>query len=180
MAYPYSVTIHLNARLQPRDRFPMEDALNSILQREELGEVSGGGTLLMETGEIASCDIQVMVKSWEQELLEEILHCFGVPKGSALQYDGGEMPIGNLEGMALYLNGADLPDEVYQTSDVNYVVERMEALMGEEGRMDSYWQGPAETALYFYGKSFARMKSLTTDFVAVYPGCQLCRIVQIA
>ena len=64
------------------------------------------------------------------------------------------------EGLAVYLNGTDLPDEVYATSDVNELIAGMHGSLGDEGRMQSYWQGPRETALYLYGSSAARMSDL--------------------
>ena len=52
------LTLNLNSRLQPMHRHDLEDALQGILEKLNLGEVMGGGTLLNpETGEIVSCDI---------------------------------------------------------------------------------------------------------------------------
>lgn len=85
MEYTYHVTIHLNARFQPMHRFDLEDALQGILDRMELGAVDGGGTLQMSTGEIRSCDIEVFLKDNEQETihkLRDIINRLGVPKGS--------------------------------------------------------------------------------------------------
>jgi hypothetical protein len=52
-----------------------------------------------------------------------LLERLGAPKGSQLVVDGGgrEIPFGATEGLAAYLNGTDLPDTVYRTSDVNVV-----------------------------------------------------------
>lgn len=52
--------MNLNSRLQPMHRHDLEDALQGILEKVNLGEVMGGGTLLNpETGEIVSCDIEI-------------------------------------------------------------------------------------------------------------------------
>ena len=88
--------------------------------------------------------------------------------------------MGTLEGLAYYSNGADLPDEIYQTCDINYVIEQMEQAMEGIGRMYSYWEGSTDTALYFYGTSFAEMKEKIEPFIASYPLCQKSRIEQIA
>ncbi len=36
------LTLRLNARFQPRHRFDLEDALQELLERENMGEVTGG------------------------------------------------------------------------------------------------------------------------------------------
>lgn len=73
--------------------------------------------------------------------------------------------MGTLEGLAYYSNGVDLPDEVYKTCDINYVIEQMEQAIEGIGRMYSYWEGAKYTALYFYGNSFAEMKKKIEPFI---------------
>lgn len=51
--------LHLNARFQPKHRFELEDALQEIFEKNNAGEVTGGGTLLKENGEVESCDIEI-------------------------------------------------------------------------------------------------------------------------
>ena len=80
----------------------------------------------------------------------------------------------------MYLNGTELPAEVYQTSDINYVIEKLNELLALSGQLYSWWEGPQDTALYFYGVSFAEMKEKMADFLAEYPLCQKCRVEQIA
>ena len=54
------LTLNLNSRLQPMHRHDLEDALQEILEKINLGEVMGGGTLQNpQTGEIESCDIEI-------------------------------------------------------------------------------------------------------------------------
>lgn len=181
--YSFHITLQLNARFRPLDRGDLEDALAPVLERLELGEINGGGTMLMPSGEVKYCDIEIGLKDGSPESLErlkDIIRHFGVPKGSRLLGDGLDQPVGEQEGLAIYLNGRELSDQVYADCDVNYVIEQMNALMGEAGFMYSYWQGPEDTALYFYGKSFQEMKQAVAGFVAEYPLCQKCRIEQIA
>lgn len=40
------LVLHLNARFQPKHRFELEDALQEILQKNQAGEITGGGTSL--------------------------------------------------------------------------------------------------------------------------------------
>lgn len=177
------LTLKLNARFQPKHRFELEDALQEILEKEQAGEVTGGGTAQNPNGEIAYCDIDIYLTEDTPERLNwlvSLLNTIGIPKGSILQGTGPEIEVGPLEGLAYYSNGADLPDEIYQTCDINYVIEQMEQAMEGIGRMYSYWEGSTYTALYFYGTSFAEMKEKIEPFIASYPLCQKSRIEQIA
>lgn len=185
--YPFHITLQLNARFQPMHRHYLENALNGILEKQKLGEVDGGGTMQFSSGEIEYCDIEISLKDNTPQTiarLEEIINILGVPKGSKLHtyQEDMELPIavGSQEGMALYLNGTELPDEVYEECDINYVIEHMEKLMDGIGKMYSYWEGPDNTALYFYGESFDKMLAAVEDFLKEYPLCQKCDLQRIA
>lgn len=177
------LTLKLNARFQPKHRFELEDALQEILENEQLGEITGGGTAQNPDGEIAYCDIEIHLtndSSDSVKWLADLLNKIGIPKGSVLQGIEPEIEVGTLEGLAYYSNGVDLPDEVYKNCDINCVIEQMEMAIKGIGRMYSYWEGSTYTALYFYGSSFAEMKKRIEPFIASYPLCQKCRIEQIA
>ena len=107
-----------------------------------------------------------------------------MPKGSKLilsdTADQKEIPVGRLEGLALYLNGTELPAEVYKSCDINYAIEQMEERLSGIGRLYSWWEGPSETALYFYGEGYKKMLDAIKDFIEEYPLCQKCRTEQIA
>lgn len=181
------VIARLNARVQPIDRGDYyEEPLDDLLKQSDLGEVTGGGTQLAdEPAGIEFCDIEILVDDVTEDTtrgLIERLEFIGVPKGSRLilGHDGTELPFGTQEGLGLFLNGSDLPDEVYAESDVNHVIEECNRSMGDGGSFKGYWEGSRETALYFYGDSFAEMKAAIASFVAAYPLCQDARIEQIA
>ena len=83
------------------------------------------------------------------------------------------MPFGQYEGVGLYLNGSDLPDQVYIDNDVNELIGTLVERLGADGAMHSYWEGPRETALYLYGPSAQRMRELIADVVDSHPlACQ--------
>ena len=177
------LTLKLNARLQPIHRYELEDALQEILEKEHMGEVTGGGTAQNADGEVAYCDIEIHLlndKLDGEKWLAGLLNHIGIPKGSVLQGLEPEIEVGTLEGLAYYSNSVDLPDEVYKTCDINYVIEQMELAMDGIGRMYSYWEGAASTALYFYGSSFSTMKQKIEPFISTYPLCKESRIEQIA
>ncbi|RED13205.1 hypothetical protein [Pontivivens insulae] len=177
----------LNSKTQPIDRGDFyEDPLHNRLEARGLGAVSGGGTQLMdEPHGIAFVDVEIFARDASEETLTAIieeLEAIGVPKGSKLFVEKSEdgKQFGTLEGLGLFLNGVDLPTEVYETSDVNELIRRCGALMGDDYAMMGYWQGARETGLYFYGPSFEHMKIAIENFVANSPLCQMSRIEQIA
>jgi hypothetical protein len=178
------VIARLNDRCQPIDRGRYEDPLDDFLKANGLGEVTGGGTSLMESGEIDYCDVEVQLASTGLEVLDAVasqLEAAGAPKGSSLvQADGTERPIGRCEGLAVYLNGTDLGTEVYQNCDVNFVYSEFDRLLEGQGAVHSHWHGPTETALYMYGESYEAMRAALADFMASYPLCARARVVQVA
>jgi hypothetical protein len=179
------VIARLNARVQPLDRGEVfEDPLNDILQAAGIGEVTGGGTMLGEEGEIEFCDLEIMVPAPTDAVLgaiREALESLGAPKGSRLIWNDGanELAFGAFEGLAVYLNGTDLPDAVYEQSDAGFVYEEFGRLVGNEGRVVSTWDGPRETALYLYGRSAAAMLARIRPCLDTYPLCDKARIVKI-
>lgn len=182
----HHVVAQLNCRVQPMHRGEFfEDPLEERLQAEGLGTITGGGTLQKTTGEIEHCDVEVQVKSGGIDVAQRVtalLEELGAPKGSKLHVEstGTEIPFGRTEGLAIYLNGTDLPDEVYASCDSNVVYDELDRLVAPGARVLSYWQGPTETAFYLYGESFAGMRSAIEGFVSSYPLCQKARIERVA
>lgn len=184
----HNFTLKLNSRLQPKHRHPIEDMIGDALEKLGCGEVTGGGTLLKKKGgEIEYCDIAISLTETSTDCINkllEILDDIPVPKGSVLfsDDDGNDyrQEVGTLEGLALYLNGSDLPADVYENYDINIVIDELNNLLGDEGVMLSHWTGKTETALYYYGKSFSKMKELITTVIKEHPLCQRCRVEQIA
>lgn len=183
---PSILVAQLNARLQPIHRGEFfEDPLNEALDRAAVGQVSGGGTLQDVTGEIEYCDIEIQIAGQVRQSVNyviETLESLGAPKGSKLhvEAESREVPFGRLEGLAVYLNGTDLPDHVYRECDSNFVHSEFNRLLDGSGRVLSFWQGPRETAFYVYGNSFRDMGDRLAAFVSSYPLCERCRVVQIA
>ena len=157
------------------------EAYNKQLEANGWAEVTGGGTMQAENGEIAYCGIDLDLIDVEQAVpfICDFLAKCGAPKGSTLQYelDGEEqeVPFGFLEGLAIYFNGTDLPDEVYENCDINYVYSEITRLLGNRGEIQGHWQGPTETALYLYGYSVDEMKERIRPFMSEYPLCERAR-----
>jgi len=180
------VIVQLNARLQPMDRGEFfEDPLDALLKSAGLGEVSGGGSTLAPSGEIESCDVELSMPDIGEQAIAKLmsaLETVGTPKGSKVQFVSTDThrECGWMEGMAVYLNGTDLPDSTYASCDSNFVYSEFNRLLEGQGRVLSHWQGPAETALYMYGSSFDEMKQRIATFISTYPLCERCRVTQIA
>ena len=178
------IYVTLNARLRPLDRGTrFEDPLLELLEEKVRDlEVTGGGTLLSPNREPSSCDIDLSFTDDPARtllLIVETLEKLGAPVGSHARHGGGDtnkVMFGRTEGVGIYLNGTDLPDEVYQTSDVNELITRLGDSLGDAGEMLSYWEGPTETALYFYGPSADTMTRLWSDVLARHPLAQRCRV----
>ncbi len=185
------LNLTLNARLQPMHRHDIEDQLDEHFAGLPFQvETDGGGTGIAENGETEYCDIGLISEHSSAEELQQliaILENTFCPQGSRLTlYPEDEnaaveqQPLGQLQGLALYLNGTDLPDEVYAESDVNEVWDACERLLADEGEPMNYWEGDTETAIYCYGKNFQEMQRRLQPFLDEYPLCAQCRVVQIA
>jgi hypothetical protein len=176
----------LNARLQPVDRSEhFEEGLDDKLRKLKLGEISGGGTMQSETGEIAFCDIEIKLRQSSPEaerVVIETLESLGAPKGSKLEIGGEDriVSFGVNEGLAVYLNGTDLPAETYRSHTLESIEDEFERLLDGQGHVFSHWKGPTETAVYVYGPSFAEMSKRLEPCLRTNPLCEKCRVEQIA
>ena len=176
------ITIELNARLQPMHRIEMfEEPLENALSQAEAGELLGGGTFQSASGEIESCDITLAVNDdWIKSIIDYIQKVRIIPKGSRIICGEETVSIGRAEGMALYLNGTDLPADVYRTNDINELISALQDALAKKCFMFSWWEGRNETALYFYGENYSEMYESIKSIIDMHPLCQLSRIEQIA
>ncbi len=183
---PALVVATLNARLQPLDRGAIEDALEDAMAKHGYGvRVVGGGTLMSSNGEVSQCDIEIELDDPSDATIKIVigtLEAMLAPKGSHffIPEQNRDIAFGTKQGLGLYLNGTDLPDETYQNCDVNHVFAECQRLLEDIGTISSHWQGPQETALYMYGTSFAAMQEQLLPFLQSYPLCRQCRVEQIA
>jgi len=182
-----TATAEFNHKIGPIDRGERyEDPLADALSEKGFGEVDGGGTMQSKEGEILYIDVHMYLSNPDESIpfVTRILEKQGAPKGSKLKiYEGNEVareiPFGVREGFAIYLDGVNLPDEVYRDSDSNVVMSEIDKLLDGHGEIEAHWQGPTETALYVYGDSIAKMKPLIQGFMESYPLCKGARIVDL-
>jgi hypothetical protein len=181
------IVAHLAARMQPFQRAEyFEDPLDAALRKQALGEVTGGGTTMAaDPVGISSCDIELTANDTSEATIAEIIRLIerlGAPKGSRLHVPGQVTPIpfGQMEGMAIFLNGTELSRETYAQADVNKTIDGLSNVLGARGALFGHWEGSSETALYFYGKSYDAMTGAVADFLKSDPLCDKCRLEQIA
>ena len=182
------IVITLNDKIQPINRGEYyEDSLDEYLQQNQIGEVTGGGTMQDVTGEIEFVDIEIRLNEGVNskdaaEKIIEFLKSKKIPKGSKLTIEKTEEVIhfGDKEGFGIYLDGQNLEDEVYKTCDSNFVVAELKRLIGDGDETVRFWEFPEKTGLYFYGNSFDEMKRQIEEFVNEYPLCKNAEIKQIA
>jgi hypothetical protein len=171
VSFPHLVLARIHAHVDPYDRGSRyEDPLQAALERAQLGRVTGGGSQFGEEGEIEFADVElelVDTRGPTLDLVTRVLEEAGAPQGSQLlQGDEVLREFGVQQCLAVYLDGITLPDDVYEALDIDQVIVDL----GEAAGPDSYrgfWQGPAETALYFYGPDaealFARVEPLLRE-----------------
>lgn len=181
-------TAQLNALLMPVDRGDVfEDPLHELLSNAGIGEVDGGGTL-MGDGEkhgITYIDVEIYLSDDTEEkrdTLIAMLNALKVPKGSFLKSEvlNEDIPIGASEGLALFMNGTELSDEVYETCDINDVLKDVIDSLGDLFFYFGHFQGPKNTALYFYGESYDAMVPIVEEVQARHRNCEKSWIEQIA
>lgn len=94
--------------------------------------------------------------------------------------EGRTIHFGHQEGLALYLNGKDLPKKIYQKYPVRQVFDKCNSLLKGVGMVNSYWEGNTETALYMYGENYEQMVKRLEPLISTHPLCQKSRLIQIA
>jgi len=181
------VTAQLNHLLMPIERGERyEGPLDAALSEKGFGQTDGGGTMQSQSGEIEYIDVEVILWNTTEGIpfVIEQLEKFGAPKGSVLKIHdvepSREISLGKIEGIAIYLDGINLPDEIYESSDINIVIDEINKSLKGHGSIQGYWQGPTETGLYLYGVDADEMKRLILDFMEQYPLCKGARVVTIA
>lgn len=184
MTYPYRVNARIWEPVQPMDRIVRyEDPLDMALEERHLGGISGEGCQSSDEREIEFVDIDLELANIDSalDLIRQVLEEAGAPAGSELRFekDGEEVaiPFGQQEGVAIYLDGVNLPEEVYEQCDLDDLAEMItDALLGA-GEIRGAWAGAEETALYIYGPDAATTFSMLKPLLHSHPLCQNARVV---
>ncbi len=111
-----------------------EDPLLDALDGGVIADVVGGGQLLPGGNEIEYCCIDIDIFDLDRgvPLILSILTNAGAPRFFSLVYrrrtKNTDCVRGNY-GIAVYLNGTELPDTVYADCDINYFIETANQLL---------------------------------------------------
>src|SRR5262245_39560031 len=124
MSYPHLVIARLYEYIGPIDRGDRyEDPLQAVLEEAGAGAVTGGGSQLSESGEIEFADVEIELANLEaaMDLVANTLEIAGAPQGSEIQHEGKVVRVfGRQQCLAIYLDGASLPDDVYANLDFDH------------------------------------------------------------
>ncbi len=149
------LSIQINDKCGPmlRGEFYREP-LEKFFKKNGLGEVTGGGTLLNNNGQPAYCELELVLKDESEEVVNEVKKKIDtiVPKGSTLYFENDqEIPVGNLEGVAINLNFAKAPEELLDNTDFQEMWENIEEAVGTHGVSHDDREGKDVFTLYYYG-----------------------------
>lgn len=183
--FPHLVIARIPEHIEPLDRGARyEDPVQDALAIRSLGMVTGGGSQLTPAAEIGCVDVEMALADLDEALdvAKRVLEEAGAPVGSQLLYqeDGSdvERAFGMQEGLAVYLDGTSLPDEVYANTDLEALMERLAAAVDSVGgELRGVWSGPSETALYHYGPSADAMAVALQPVFDEFPICQNARLI---
>ncbi|MEZ6128360.1 MAG: hypothetical protein R3C59_06740 [Planctomycetaceae bacterium] len=178
------VTATLYEYIEPLDRGERyEDLLDEVLTEHGLGEICGGGSMMSDSFGIEYVDIEIQLTDLQRGLpiIVDTLESRGAPIGSLLRYslDGEDQmrEFGVAECVAIVLDGTTLPDEVYESSDINDMISEMVDAIEDAGELRSWWEGPTDTVLYFFGHDAEQLWSVLQPVVESYDRCQNARII---
>jgi hypothetical protein len=175
-----TLVARLYEHIEPLDRGTRyEDPLDAALRQSGLGEVTGGGSQLTESGEIEFADIEMQVNNLDDALpvIVSSLEAAGAPAAAELIGDGGVLRrFGHQQSLAVYLDGTSLPDEVYADLDFDEVIDRLTTAAGEES-FHGFWQGAEETGLFFFGSDAETMFARVEPVLRALPIGQNARVV---
>jgi hypothetical protein len=183
--FPHLVIARIPEHIEPMDRGARyEDPVQDALAIRELGMVTGGGSQLTAAAEIGYVDVELALADLDGalDIVQRILEEAGAPIGSQLLFEQNgvdtERPFGLQEGLAVYLDGTSLPEEIYAETDIDALMASLGAAADSAGgELRSAWNGPTETALYHYGPSADALLVALQPVFSEFPICQNARLV---
>jgi hypothetical protein len=182
MEFPHLVVARLYEHIGPIDRGDRyEDPLDAVLQKAGVGRVTGGGSQLGPLGVIEHADVEVELADPEEgmRVVAEALEAAGAPEGSEI-IDGSSGRVlrtfGSQQCLAIYLDGASLPDEVYAELDFDAVLAEINSAAGDD-TFRGVWQGPEETGLFYFGPDADAIFACVEPLLRRLPIGQNARVV---
>ena len=181
MPNPHVVIARFYEHIEPIDRGRYEDPLQEALEKANAGQVTGGGSQLNELGGIEYAEVEIELTNMDGAVstVTQTLEKAGAPKGSELiaAEDGRVLQtFGRNECLAIYLDGVNLPDEVYANLDFDAIVTEIGTAAGPDS-FHGFSQGNEETGLFFFGASADDMFARVEPVLRQLPIGQNARVV---
>jgi hypothetical protein len=182
MSYFVNVRVWEPVREQGRaTRYEMP--LSSVLRSYRMGEVLERGSVMGRELEVEYVEFDLDLANLGEavELVKRVLEEAGAPAGSEIRIGGEDAKeaifFGRKEGLAIYLDGIGLPDEVYETCSADglagLIYGKLTSLGGE---IRGSWVGPNETAIYLYSPDAEVLFTNLEPILATYPLCGNARV----
>jgi hypothetical protein len=151
------ITLQINDKCGPMARGELyREPLEEFFEENNLGEVTGGGTLLGHNGQPEYSELDISIKDSSDNVITKLIDKINniVPKGSTLFLeDDKEVKVGLLEGVAVNLNHSLAPNELLDKMDFQAMWEDFENAIGDDGKMHDDWDGEDTFTIYYYGIS---------------------------
>jgi hypothetical protein len=182
MTFPHVVIARMFEHIEPIARGERyEDPLLEVLERANLGHVTGGGSQLNELGGVEFADVEIELANLDDgvRVVCEALEKSGAPQGSELidaQEDRILREFGTHQCLAVYLDGVSLPEDVYANLDFDQVVDAIGAAAGPDSYR-GFWQGPEETGIFLFGPDADDMFARVEPVLRALPIGQNARVV---
>ncbi len=179
---PHFVLVTIWEHIEPiarGDRY--EDPLHDALGEEDLAIVGGGSSFTKKLGiEYVNVELELTSLTFIPKIIDT-LEQQGAPKGSDLKYtvEGKDtvLEFGTTECLALFLDGVNLPQEVYQSADIDELVERLLEASKGQAEFRASWSGDSETSIHFFGDNADNLFKLMEPVLTAYPLCRNARAV---
>ena len=151
------IILQINDKCGPMVRGELyREPLEDFFEENELGEVTGGGTLLQENGQPEYSELEISIKNLSVDILNKLTEKVNsiVPKGSVLFLeDDTEIQVGTLEGVAVSLNHSQAPESLLDEMNFQAMWEDFDNAIGEDGELHDDHDGQDAFTLYYYGIS---------------------------
>ena len=81
------------------------------------------------------------------------------------------------QAVLIYLNGIDLPQDVYENYDLTTLEDQLVAALDGTGEVDGNEIGPENTIVYLYGPDSEKIFTKIEPVLNNYPLCQQAKVV---
>ncbi|MEJ8560464.1 hypothetical protein QTO30_03945 [Yoonia sp. GPGPB17] len=186
MTEPVFLTIRLPLKIGPLERYefweePLEEHLKSVGE----GEVSGGGTMMDEDGEIQFSDLELALPDLSDDRLTQLetaMVALGAPKKTQFLNDDGNTlrEFGTVCVVGVGLDGTGLPDSAYEDFDPDTFSDEIVAALGDGYSYGGSNAGERYTFFYYHGADDAVMEEKLRAVADSKPIGQSAQFVHLA